>query len=56
MHFKPDRRNGAYVCGGYVKFTSTRCSSHFIEESLLLQTVKDALRALIKDGLNTEKV
>ncbi|WP_328043847.1 zinc ribbon domain-containing protein [Neobacillus mesonae] len=21
MHFKPDRRKGAYVCGGYVKHT-----------------------------------
>ncbi|UFJ62706.1 recombinase family protein [Brevibacillus sedimenti] len=36
MHFKPDRRNGAYVCGGYVKYTSLYCSSHIIEEQASL--------------------
>jgi len=54
MHFKPDRRNGAYVCGGYVKFTSSYCSSHIIEEHALLQTVKNDLRALIQDRVKIE--
>ncbi|WP_423734581.1 recombinase zinc beta ribbon domain-containing protein [Bacillus altitudinis] len=47
MHFKPDRRKRVYECGGYVKkFTSAHCSSHIIEESILLQTVKDDLGVL----------
>ncbi len=54
MHFKPDRRNGAYVCGGYVKFTSSYCSSHIIEEQALLQTVKNDLGALIQDRVKIE--
>lgn len=56
MHFKPDRRKGAYVCGGYLKFTTAHCSSHIIEESILLQTVKDDLRDLIKDSVKLEKL
>lgn len=56
MHFKPDRRNGAYVCGGYVKHTSSYCSSHIIEEQKLLQAVKDDLRTLIKDNVRMEKL
>ena len=56
MYFKPDKRKGAYVCGGYVKFTIAHCSSHIIEESNLLQTVKDDLRGLIKDSLKLEKL
>ncbi|MED1725499.1 recombinase family protein [Brevibacillus parabrevis] len=56
MHFKPDRRNGAYVCGGYVKRTSSYCSSHIIEEQKLLQAVKDDLRTLIKDNVRMEKL
>lgn len=56
MHFKPDRRNGAYVCGGYVKFTSSHCSSHIIEESKLLQAVKDDLKGFIKDSLKLERL
>ncbi|WP_254660246.1 hypothetical protein [Bacillus amyloliquefaciens] len=31
MHLKSDRRKEAYVCGGYIKFTTARCSSHIIE-------------------------
>jgi site-specific DNA recombinase len=54
MHFKPDRRNGAYVCGGYVRFTSSYCSSHIIEEQALLQAVKDDLKALIKDSVRID--
>lgn len=56
MHFKPDRRNGAYVCGGYVKFTASYCSSHIIEEATLLRAVKDDLRTLIKDSIKIEKL
>jgi site-specific DNA recombinase len=56
MHFKPDRRKGAYVCGGYVKFKSTHCSSHIIEESKLLQAVKDDLRGFITGNLKLEKL
>jgi DNA invertase Pin-like site-specific DNA recombinase len=55
MHFKPDRRNGAYVCGGYVKYTSLYCSSHIIEEQALLQAVKNDLRALIQDSVRIER-
>ncbi|PZE20301.1 recombinase family protein [Paenibacillus xerothermodurans] len=56
MHFKPDRRNGAYVCGGYVRHTSTYCSSHIIEEQKLLQAVKDDLKTLIKDNVRIERL
>lgn len=56
MHFKPDRRNGAYVCGGYVKFTASYCSSHIIEEATLLQAVKDDVRTLINDSVKIEKL
>jgi site-specific DNA recombinase len=54
MHFKPDRRKGAYVCGGYVKYTSSYCSSHIIEEQVLLETIKNDLRALIQDRVKIE--
>ncbi len=56
MHFKPDRRKGAYVCGGYVKYTSSYCSSHIIEEKVLLQAVKVDLKALIKDSVKIENL
>ncbi|GAB6928869.1 site-specific resolvase TndX [Paenibacillus sp. JCM 10914] len=56
MHFKPDRRKGAYVCGGYVKYTSSYCSSHIIAEKELLQTVREDLSALVKDNVNMEKL
>ncbi len=54
MHFKADRRNGAYVCGGYVKFTTSYCSSHIIEETELLQSVKADLKSLIKNSIKLE--
>lgn len=54
MHFKPDRRKGAYVCGGYVKYTSSYCTSHIIEEKVLLQAVKADLKSLIKDSVKIE--
>jgi site-specific DNA recombinase len=56
MHFKPDRRNGAYVCGGYVKYTSSYCSSHIIEEQALLQAVKNDLIELIQDSVKVERL
>ena len=56
MHFKPDRRKGAYVCGGYVKYTSSHCSSHIIEEKVLLQVVKDDLKSLIKDTVKIDNL
>lgn len=56
MHFKPDRRNGAYVCGGYVKHTTSYCSSHIIEESLLLSAVKADLKSMIIDTVKVEKL
>ncbi|AHL73534.1 hypothetical protein BW16_04020 [Bacillus pumilus] len=54
MHFKPDRRNGAYVCGGYFKHTTSYCSSHIIEERLLLNAVKADIKAMIKDTVKVE--
>ncbi|MEJ8548651.1 recombinase zinc beta ribbon domain-containing protein [Brevibacillus borstelensis] len=56
MHFKPDRRKGAYICGGYVKYTSSYCSSHIIAEKELLQAVKDDLAALVKDNVSMERL
>lgn len=56
MHFKPDRRNGAYVCGGYVKHTTSYCSSHIIEGRLLLNAVKADIKAMIKDTVKVEKL
>ncbi|SEO69664.1 Site-specific DNA recombinase [Paenibacillus sophorae] len=54
MHFKPDRRNGAYVCGGYVKHTSAFCSSHIIEQQKLLKAVREDLQAIAKDTVKAE--
>lgn len=56
MHFKPDRRKGAYVCGGYVKYSSSYCTSHIIEEKVLLQAVKADLKSLIKDSVKIENL
>ncbi|MCI1693314.1 recombinase family protein [Aneurinibacillus aneurinilyticus] len=57
MLFRKDRRkNGAYVCGGYVKHSRSFCSSHIIESNTLLQAVKDELRALITDNIKMEKL
>ncbi|PAE58466.1 hypothetical protein [Bacillus subtilis] len=41
---------------GIYKVYNCSCSSHIIEESILLQTVKDDLRGLIKDNLKLEKL
>lgn len=57
MLFRKDRRkNGAYVCGGYVKHSRSFCSSHIIESDALLQAIKDDLRALITDNIKMEKL
>ncbi|WP_262495765.1 recombinase family protein [Paenibacillus sp. B2(2019)] len=57
MVFRNDRRkNGAYVCGGYVKHTRSYCSSHIIESGTLLQAVKDDLKGLIADNVKLEKL
>jgi site-specific DNA recombinase len=44
------------VCGGYVKYTSSYCSSHIIEEQALLQVVKDDLKALLHDSNRIERL
>lgn len=54
MHFKADRRNGAYVCGGYVKHSSSFCNSHIIGEKKLLEAVKKDITSLIKKDVNIE--
>lgn len=56
MHFKSDRRNGAYVCGGYVKHTTMYCTSHIIEEKKLLEAVKKDITSLIKENKSIEKL
>lgn len=56
MHFKSDRRNGAYVCGTYVKHSSTFCSSHIIEEKKLLKLVKKDLQSLMKSAHNIDEL
>jgi len=56
MYFRADRRKGAYVCGGYVKYNSTHCTSHIIEERVLLQVVKDDIKGFIKDSLKLDKL
>lgn len=56
MHFKPDRRKGAYVCGGYVKYTTSYCSSHIISESKLLELIKSDLKAMIKNNVKVERL
>ncbi|WP_283956653.1 zinc ribbon domain-containing protein [Paenibacillus naphthalenovorans] len=46
MMFRKDRNKregGAYVCGGYVKHTSSYCSSHIIGNRKLRQAVIDDL-------------
>jgi site-specific DNA recombinase len=57
MTFRNDRRkNGAYVCGGYVKHTTSYCSSHIIEESKLLQAVKEDIKAIIKSNVKLDNL
>lgn len=56
MTYRKDRQNGAYVCCGYVKHGKSYCSSHIIEERILLQTVKDDLKELISKNVKLEKL
>ncbi|MFX3634625.1 MAG: hypothetical protein ACE3L7_16160 [Candidatus Pristimantibacillus sp.] len=51
---KPDRRNGAYIFGGYVKHMSAFCSSHIIEQQKLLNAVREDLQAIAKDTVKAE--
>ncbi|MDQ0919166.1 hypothetical protein [Paenibacillus sp. V4I5] len=39
-----------------MKYTSSYCSSHIIEEKVLLLAVKDDLKTLIKDSLKIENL
>lgn len=50
------REGGAYVCGGYVKHTSSYCSSHIIGNKKLRQAVIDDLRELISNNLKLEQL
>ncbi|MFC0474991.1 zinc ribbon domain-containing protein [Robertmurraya beringensis] len=57
MHFKSDRRNGAYVvCGTYVKHSSSFCSSHIIEEKKLLKLVRNDAQNLMKSANNIDEL
>ncbi|MBU8583425.1 hypothetical protein KM911_17130 [Bacillus paralicheniformis] len=56
MHFKSDRRNGAYVCGTYVKYSSTFYSSHIIEKKKLLKLVKNDIQSLMKSANNIDEL
>lgn len=57
MTFRKDRgKEGAYVCGGYVKHTKSFCSSHLIREPSLLTMVKDDLRELISSTVKLDKL
>ncbi|WP_243895982.1 hypothetical protein [Paenibacillus sp. F411] len=59
MTFRKDRRkksDGAYVCVGYVKHSTSYCSSHIIGYDNLLQAVKDDLKELITDNIKLERL
>lgn len=59
MMFRKDRNRqegGAYVCGGYVKHTSSYCSSHIIGNRKLRQAVIDDLQELISNNLKLEQL
>lgn len=56
MHYKSDRRNGAYICGGHVKHSNSYCTSHIISEKLLLDTINKEVKALVKKTVNIEKL
>ncbi|XJZ27721.1 recombinase family protein [Bacillota bacterium Lsc_1132] len=56
MHFKSDRRNGSYICGGYVKHSSSFCTSHIIEEKKLLEMVIEETKRLINSSSNIDKL
>lgn len=57
MTFRKDRgKEGAYVCGGYVKYTKSFCSSHIIKEPLLIKMVKEDLRELISSTVKLDRL
>lgn len=59
MMFRKDRNKregGAYVCGGYVKHTSSYCSSHIIGDKKLRKAVIDDLHELISNNLKLEQL
>ncbi|MFD1991904.1 recombinase zinc beta ribbon domain-containing protein [Paenibacillus nicotianae] len=57
MVFRNDRlKNGAYVCGGYVKRKRSYFSSHIIIRSRTTSAVKDDLKGLIADNVKLEKI
>ncbi|GAB6085004.1 hypothetical protein JCM11672_02760 [Alkaliphilus crotonatoxidans] len=56
MHYKSDRRNGAYIYGGHVKHSNSYCTSHIISEKLLLDTINKEVKALVKKTVNIEKL
>ncbi|KZE67269.1 recombinase [Paenibacillus jamilae] len=59
MTFRKDRRKksgGAYVCVGYVKHSTSYCSSHIIGYDNLMQAVKDDLKELITDNIKLERL
>lgn len=44
------------MCGGYVKYTKSFCSSHIIKETLLIKMVKDDLRELISSTVKLDRL
>lgn len=57
MTFRKDRgKEGAYVCGDYVKYTKAFCSSHLVKEPTLLQMVKGDLRELISSNVKLDRL
>lgn len=61
MTFRKDRRKksgGAYVYVGYVKHSTSYCSSHIIVIGYnnLMQAAKDDLKELIADNVRLEKL
>lgn len=59
MMFRKDRlrkEGGAYVCGGYVKHTSSFCSSHIVANRQLVDTILSDLRELITNNVKMEQL
>lgn len=54
MHFKSDRRNGAYVCGGYAKHGKNFCTSHILEEKLLIDALTANLQKIASRKVDIE--
>ncbi|WP_456289287.1 recombinase zinc beta ribbon domain-containing protein [Paenibacillus sp. AK002] len=58
MTFRKDRgKEGAYVCGGYIKHTKSFCSTYLVKEpTTLLQMVKDDIRELIDSSVKLDRL